>query len=124
MKGFNFSTALGGSQNTWTCRSCTLQAQRGLRRIGQIKGYSTKANRIPRPKNKTRVLLAATGGALGVTALAFTDDVKHAYEAIERSGRVASTLAVCINEYAIVSLFVVFDGLTGDLQLPSHFEPK
>jgi len=30
--------------------------------------------------------------------VAFTDDVKHAYGAIERSGRVASTLAVCINE--------------------------
>jgi aarF domain-containing kinase len=43
-------------------------------------------------------VLAAAGGAAGVGALAFTDDVKHAYKAIERTGRVAGTLAVCINE--------------------------
>jgi aarF domain-containing kinase len=106
MKGFNVARALTGVQSAWTCRSCTLQAQRGLRRIGQIKGYSTRSNRIPRPKKREKVLLAATGGALGVTAVAFTDDVKHAYEAIERSGRVASTLAVCINEYAIGVLYL------------------
>ena len=44
------------------------------------------------------MLVAAAGGALGVTAVAFTDDVRHAYEAAERTGRVVSTLAVCINE--------------------------
>jgi len=43
------------------------------------------------------IAAAATGG-IGATALAFGDDVKHAYEAMERTGRVISTLAVCINE--------------------------
>ena len=107
MKGFNFAKALGSpAQSAWTCRNCTLQAKRGLRGTGQISGYGTKTNRIPRAKRKGRVLLAATAGGLGVTAVGFTDDVKHAYEAIERSGRVASTLAVCINEYEMGILCV------------------
>ena len=38
------------------------------------------------------------GGAAGVGALTLTDDVKHTYKAIERTGRVVGTLAVCINE--------------------------
>jgi aarF domain-containing kinase len=99
MKGFNFTRTLGpGKMATpWTCRRCTLQGQGG-RGIRLIKGYSTRANQIPRPKKRGRVLLAATGGALGAGTLAFTDDVKHVYGAVERSGRVASTLAVCINE--------------------------
>lgn len=100
MKGFNFAATLG-VQRAWTCRRCALETQRGLGGIRQIKGFSTKANRIPRPKKRGRVLLAATGGAFGLTAVAFTEDVKHAYEAIERSGRVASTLAVCINDYRV-----------------------
>lgn len=98
MRSLGFATIFGGVQSAWTCRTCALQAQRGLRGIKQFKGYSTRANRTPRPKKKGTTLLAVTGGALGVTAIAFTDDLKHAYGAVERSGRVASTLAVCINE--------------------------
>lgn len=42
---------------------------------------------------------AAASGTLGAgTALVFTDDIKHAYYAAERSGRVLSTLMICINE--------------------------
>jgi aarF domain-containing kinase len=66
--------------------------------LKQVKEYSTRTKRIPRPKRRGRVLLAATGGALGLGAISFTDDVKHAYEAVERTGRVVSTLALCINE--------------------------
>jgi aarF domain-containing kinase len=84
--------------NEWKCWRCSLQAQGGLRSIRQIKGYSRGGLKAPRSKRKGRVLLAAAGGALGVTTVAFTDDVKHIFKAIERSGRVASTLAVCINE--------------------------
>lgn len=44
------------------------------------------------------MLLAAGGGTLGAGAFAFSDDVKHGYAAVERTGRVMSTLAVCMNE--------------------------
>jgi len=72
------------------------KTQRGARTLRQ---YSTRGNGIPQSKRKNgAVLLAATGGALSVSAIAFTDDVKHAYEAVERTGRVIGTLAVCINE--------------------------
>jgi aarF domain-containing kinase len=44
------------------------------------------------------VVLAATTGSLALGALAFQDEAKHAYHAVERTGRVAGTLALCINE--------------------------
>jgi aarF domain-containing kinase len=98
MRGFDAISALGIGRvaTPWTCRRCALQA-RGGETLKQIKGYATRVKR-PRPQRKARVLLAATGGAMGAGALAFTDDLKHAYKAAERSGRVASTLFVCINE--------------------------
>lgn len=102
MKCLNLATALGVGKtglSGWTCRRCTLQAQGQLKIARQIKGYATKAHKAPKPKKRTGVILAAAGGALGVTAVTFTDDIKHTYKAVERSGRVASTLAVCINEY-------------------------
>jgi len=49
-------------------------------------------------KKRGRIVLAAATGTLGVTALVFTDDVKHSYKAVERTGRVVGTLFVCINE--------------------------
>jgi aarF domain-containing kinase len=116
MRGFNFAaqltrrTGTGGAQgiNTWTCRQCLSQA-RGTKPwngtgTGIRRGFATKnqynyanAGRSRRSPNR-RVLLAAATVALGATAAAFTDDVKHAYNAVERTGRVVSTLAVCINE--------------------------
>ncbi|KAK3365740.1 ABC1 family-domain-containing protein [Lasiosphaeria ovina] len=53
----------------------------------------------PRPRRRRAVLLAATGGAATVGLLAVGDDVRSAYEALERSGRVAGALIVCINDY-------------------------
>ena len=44
------------------------------------------------------MLLATGGGTLGAAAFAFSDDVKHGYAAAARTGRVVSTLAVCMNE--------------------------
>jgi aarF domain-containing kinase len=112
MSGFNFATAFAFSRTastatSWTCRRCLTQLQGTGARTKQIRGFAERKNAngngngngySKTPRRKGRVVLAAAGGALGVTALAFTDDVKHAYGAIERSGRVASTLAVCINE--------------------------
>ena len=43
--------------------------------------------------------LTAAGGSLAAGAAFLTDDVKHGYIAVERSGRVVGTLAVNINEY-------------------------
>ena len=115
MKGFNFTMATASTlaklvpratsrRGTWTCRQCLLEFREG--RIGsQVRGYARRHSaygngsfKSAKPKKRGRVLVAAAGGALGVTAVAFTDDVKHAYEAVERTGRVVSTLAVCINE--------------------------
>ena len=108
MKGFNttLSSAFAVAARTnasstispWTCRRCLLQTQRSARTQRQ---YSTGGNGFPKSKSrgKGRVLLAA-GSALGVStaAVAFGDDVRHAYGAAERTGRVVGTLAVCINE--------------------------
>lgn len=45
-----------------------------------------------------KVIVLAIVGLLGVGAVTLSPDAKHAYEAAKRSGRVAGTLAVCINE--------------------------
>lgn len=113
MKGFNFTTASAFARTVsratptkaaWTCRDCLLQGK-GSRIGDQVRGYARRSKtygnanwKSARSRKRGRVLVAATGGALGVTAVAFTDDVRHAYEAVERTGRVVSTLAVCINE--------------------------
>ncbi len=44
------------------------------------------------------MVLASTGGGAAAMLLAVGDDVKSSYEAMERSGRVASALILCINE--------------------------
>lgn len=104
MKGLNFSylqsarpssTGLGG--NSWTCRKCLSQTKPICRAQGR--GYGTKRsayNNSARPRR--RIILAAGGAAAAGTGIAFTDDIKHGYGAVERTGRVVSTLAVCINE--------------------------
>jgi len=113
MKGFNFAMVSAvartipravSTRGVWTCRQCLLQS-RGSRIGEQVRGYARRSNRhgggnfkSAKPKRNGRVIVAAAGGALGVTGVAFTDDIRHAYEAVERTGRVVSTLAVCINE--------------------------
>lgn len=97
MKGFNFATVL--SRNTpWTCQNCTRQTTRRIPSPLQSLRFSTKA-KVPKPKRRRNLVLAAAGGATGIGALAFTDDIRHSYQAVERTGRVVGTLAVCINEY-------------------------
>lgn len=108
MKGFNFPTASTlartvprAARGIWTCRQC-LQST-GSKIGNQTRGYAKRSNTsgntsFKSTKSKRRVYVAAAGGALGVTALTFTDDLNHAYGAAERTGRVVSTLFVCINE--------------------------
>lgn len=84
----------------WTCRQCCAKektVKEGARGYANRAG-SGNANHGKRKSNGKVLFAAASGGALGASTLAFGDDIKHAYGAAERSGRVASTLAVCINE--------------------------
>jgi len=97
MKAFSFGSAIKQA-NPWTCRQCLRQSQRTTRPLRQ---YSTKSRRVPLPKKKGRIFLATATGTLGVTALAFSEDLKHSYKAVERTGRVVGTLAVCINDYRV-----------------------
>ncbi|KAK2056671.1 ABC1 family protein [Colletotrichum caudatum] len=103
----------------WTCSECRAGpvAQQSSRpsahqqRLGSkaTRGFSSTSTKASAaraaPKNGGgrkggRVwLLASGGGAAAAGALAFTDDIKHGYEAAERAGRVAAALAVCINDY-------------------------
>lgn len=100
MKGFNVAAALGRS-SPWTCRQCMHHARVGSKVLRQARHYSSRTIEMPRPKRVGWVFLAATGTALGVGAIVFTDEVKHAYLGVQRSGRVMGTLAVCINDYRV-----------------------
>lgn len=52
--------------------------------------------------SRRKVLLATAGGTLGAgTILAFSDDIKHGYNAAQRTGRVMTTLALCMNEWVL-----------------------
>ena len=61
---------------------------------GQSNEESSKTGQLHGRWIKTLIVL----GGLGVGAVAFSDELKHAYYAACRSGRVVGTLAVCINE--------------------------
>ena len=81
----------------WTCPTC-LQRQASFDQAA--KKFSTKVRRLP-PQTRKRIVLltCATTGTLGAgTLVAVSDEVKHGYNAAERTGRVASTLVQCINE--------------------------
>lgn len=60
-------------------------------------GYGKKDGK----NGKRTLLLASTTGAAAATAglFAFSDDIKYTYEAAERTGRVASALVKCVNDY-------------------------
>lgn len=71
----------------------------------QSRSYYNNSSRNTRggpksnPRGKTALYATAATGATGAGLLAFTDDIKHGYEATERAARVASTLYICINDY-------------------------
>ncbi|KAK3956982.1 ABC1 family-domain-containing protein [Pseudoneurospora amorphoporcata] len=62
---------------------------------------SSSSNTSGKTNNGRRTMLLAAGGGAAATAglLAFGDDVKYTYEAVERTGRVATALAACVNDY-------------------------
>lgn len=100
----------------WSCQQCVRwdnnRSARGLlldnRRLYHGTGprYEQKSGGAQagasgatgRKRSRKGFILAAATGTLGGTLLFFYDDVKHAYQAAERTGRVVTGLLVCINE--------------------------
>ncbi|ORY68864.1 ABC1 family-domain-containing protein [Pseudomassariella vexata] len=94
------------SSGRWTCSSCRSQLSRRTNTTANLalprhssSGPSSSSQRIPPPGKRVALFATATAGAAGAGFLAFGDDIKHGYDAIERAGRVAATLALCINDY-------------------------
>lgn len=88
----------------WTCARCRSQLARpNLSRPLASRQYTGVAGSSiapkAKPRRRTAVLIATTGGAATAVFLSFGDDVKNGYQAIERTGRVASALVICINDY-------------------------
>lgn len=51
------------------------------------------------PRERRKVAIVATVVFIaGAGALAFSEKARHLYTALERSGRVGVTLALCVNE--------------------------
>lgn len=71
----------------------------------QLKNASGSAGSKRSSRRRTAIRLAAAGGTVGVAVIGFWDDLKHGYAAAERSARVATTLAICINEYVASIVF-------------------
>ncbi|KAI9850158.1 MAG: hypothetical protein M1838_006045 [Thelocarpon superellum] len=51
--------------------------------------------------HRALALSAATGTALGLGLFAFEDPIRHGYRAAQRTGRVMTALAICINDYRV-----------------------
>lgn len=116
MKGLNFASASAWARSrpcakttSWTCGRCVQRATRKSwvqnaaystgKRGGNGYGYGYgNGNGYQQNGRGNKVIMASAVGGVAATGLAFTDDIRHAYEAVERTGRVVSTLFVCINE--------------------------
>lgn len=127
---FRFPSSLSNTRNTTRsplCRRCwTNELSRQPRRSIPIQRsfHSTSSQRLEAPqlnnasgsagskrsaRRRTAIRLAAAGGTVGVAIIGFWDDIKHGYAAAERSSRVATTLAICINEYVTFNCLYQFD---------------
>ncbi|OBT75857.1 hypothetical protein VF21_04378 [Pseudogymnoascus sp. 05NY08] len=99
MKGINFAQGL--VRAPWTCRACTRQIRQPLLRATGRKSYATAAPNARRGLSTGTILVTATLGSAIITAAVYPNDVKHAYQACQRSGRVVVALAKCINDYRV-----------------------
>ncbi|KAI1429198.1 ABC1-domain-containing protein [Xylaria sp. FL1777] len=105
MKSISFASLSRLASNTpWTCTTCRTQLVRHARfhrpsSRPYSAGFSGSSRRGQRPRARIVVLTATASGAAGAGVLAFTDDIKYGYDVTERTGRVAATLALCINDY-------------------------
>ena len=83
----------------------------------------------PKAKRRRRVLLATTGvtAAVGAGTIAVSDEAKHYAAAIQRTGRVVTTLAICVNEFVSTSTPIKLSSQANVdclLKLPSHIEAR
>ncbi|KAK4575390.1 hypothetical protein LTR86_001244 [Recurvomyces mirabilis] len=107
-------SALGRKTTPWICRECirSTRPTRIPQQQQQTKSFSTTQSpaaqagkRAWRRVNKTirehrRVAIGVTFiFVTGAAALAFSEKARHAYMAVQRSGRVGATLALCVNDY-------------------------
>lgn len=99
MKGLNFAQGL--VRAPWTCRACTRQIRQPVVRAPRVRSYATAAPTARRGLSLGTILIRATVGSAVITAAVYPDDMKHAYQACQRSGRVVVALAKCINEYVL-----------------------
>jgi aarF domain-containing kinase len=98
--------AFSGSQSFCRFKSaqcCNRLLRNGKQRLGRGIAFQQRfaSSSGPRPTKRARItiLIATAGGGAVASALAFSDDIKHGVGVAQRSGRVASTLAVCTNDY-------------------------
>jgi hypothetical protein len=102
----------------WTCRSCLQQAARVQPSSILQRGIRTRAIPYkPKARKRKRVLLATTGivGAATAGAVAVSDEAKHYATAVQRTGRVVTTLALCVNEYVFLPFLDVCEILLNDM---------
>ncbi|KAL2430429.1 ABC1 family protein MCP2 [Exophiala dermatitidis] len=92
----------GGATTTWTCARCkNSQTQTYLHTSRRDFSSQRRPIKVVRPRPRKAVIWAAAGGGLGASLLFFGDDIRHGWLAAERTGRVVTTLAVCINDYRV-----------------------
>ena len=96
----------GLNTRPWICEQCSRfqQAKRKpfstSQKIDSQAGKRAWRERVQIPRKHRKVALAATAVFItGAAGLAFSERVRHACIAAERSGRVAGTLFVCVNDY-------------------------
>lgn len=96
MRGLRPGTLLA-HRASWLCRQCLGEQRKAPL---QSASYTTKARRIRIAKGSGRgIIVAVAIASLGAGSyFAVTDGAKHSMVAIQRTGRVLSTLFICVNE--------------------------
>ncbi|EXJ58559.1 Atypical/ABC1/ABC1-B protein kinase [Cladophialophora yegresii CBS 114405] len=85
---------------SWTCARCRSLPQTPIHKSRRRFASYHGPVRVVRPRQAV-YWAAAGGGVAGAGVLAFGDNIKHGWLAAERTGRVVSTLVVCINDYRV-----------------------
>ncbi|KAF2275141.1 ABC1 family protein [Westerdykella ornata] len=99
----SFPSLFARRTGPWTCRACLRRQAIPQHRSGfatnTIPEGATKSTAVPRSKHRRRIVIAAGAGGIAAAAVIFNDEARHAFTAVQRSGRVLSTLFICINDY-------------------------